>query len=191
MCPEWEGATWPGLKRPLGPQGLLCLQKQPELQLKLRKSQVGGGWLLQGLEPAPAQSCHSKPRESPAHGLKPWPTPSPPHPCFSHLHPFPHPGRFPCSSSAVPFLSTPSPCWATIPGVSELPCRPLHMQGHPPRMPFLLFTLCLTQSFQIIVGTNMYAQGSREDGGEHRLEAMLPGFAMCYLCDRGPVASPL
>lgn len=62
VCWEREGTFWPGLERPLRPQGLLCLQKQPELQLEFRKFQVGGGGLLQGPEPALSRSHHSKPR---------------------------------------------------------------------------------------------------------------------------------
>lgn len=108
VCPEREGAAWPGLKRPLRPQGFLCLQKQPGLQPELRKSQVGGGWLLQGLERALTQSCHSEPRESPAQGPQ-----APAQPCTLT----PHPAASltcihfliqpcPCSTSAVPYLST-------------------------------------------------------------------------------------
>lgn len=44
VCTEGGGSARPGPagKGPLQPQGLLCLQKQPELQLEFRKSPVGG-----------------------------------------------------------------------------------------------------------------------------------------------------
>lgn len=100
VCPEREGDAWPGLKRPLRPQGLLCLPKELERQLELRKSRVGGGRFRHG-----AGACTDpKPPLRAWGSLRPGPCPAPSAPS-PVLSPAPLPARFPCTASAVPCLS--------------------------------------------------------------------------------------
>lgn len=125
----------PGLERPLQPQGLLCLQKQPELQLEFRKSQVGGGASSGGLEPALTPRCHSK-----SNGLTPQPCPAP----SSHTQTLLFPAvSTPLSSlSSLPLLQ---------PGLSPAshisPAVPLHLASpSPPTQNDLPPTPCAEQT---------------------------------------------
>lgn len=184
VCPEREGDAWPGLRRPLQPQGLLCMQKELERQLELRKSRVGGGWLLQALEPAQTQSRHSKPREARAR----WPearalpctlTPHPSHSPLTCLH----------LQHAFPCVSTHSCSYA---GPPRAPLQAAAPQGHPPRTPFPPFPSLPNRAPQDD-SSNRHAcarQGHRAKGREHRPEARSPGFAASCPCDHGQVASP-
>lgn len=152
---------------------------------------VSGGWRV---APPGAGACPDPKLPLPAQG-KPSPMASSPgpalhphhHPPFSHLHQFPHPAGWPCSTLAVPCLSTFSllDLQAAPPGLCA---------GRVPRpeRPSLRFTLCLTGSFKIIAGTNLCAcVGQRKGRLGAQTRSQITGCAVCYLCDRGPVASPL
>lgn len=103
VCVPREGGSRLAWAQEAPPTTRAPLPAEADLPLELRKSQVGGGQLCQGLEPALTQSCRSKPRESLAQwpqALHPRPTPHPdPH---AHLHQFPY--------LALALLTWPVPC---------------------------------------------------------------------------------